>query len=591
MYNCRNLDGGIELLRTDFRVHCSTQMHFVYQGVAGVLIALFAVGTPVWLVRMMMLRMGEYSASSDSDRFVARRVADELKIDDKQAMEAIRDVSTGREYSFLVNAYKSRYFYWEGVDMVRKLMLVGMLVVAGRGSAAQLFLAVCVSCTALVLQVTLQPYKHWEDNVFKALVEVHIFLVVTVSLVLKFLGTDAGYQEAIDEAIYDYILLGSFVVAIPIGLVWTVCAKRSMMRASLRERAVVGEDEESMMQAKQRAVRLLHLGLTSNDDMRLLSAYFGRLENMVNKWSHVFISYRVAADRELARRLYDELSALTIEETGQKLRVYLDQERLEDGQRWDSGFMEGLTKSWVFVPIVSVGSVRPMLQLSDESDWCDNVLLEWTAALELHQRGRVKSVLPLLASQNSFFADAKDAFGGIDALPTHVSAATMEQVTMHLQETTGDSSVTGLGELLQQASGQPEPTVQGVVQSLLKFQGIKVTESGAGAAHGHGQLSVGMADLSECLSRVQGTVSACLKRVGMEDSDSGGGGASAGSQRSSGKASALSRLGSRLASTVSSGKGGEWEQDGGGGMEIQFGGAEGGDGGGGGGGGLYLASS
>ena len=81
---------------------------------------------------------------------------------------------------------------------------------------------------------------------------------------------------------------------------------------------------------------------------------------------------------------------------------------------------------------------------------------------------------------------------------------------MHLQETTGDGSVTGLGELLQQASGQPEPTVQGVVQSLLKFQGIKVTESGAGAAHGHGQLSVGMADLSECLSRVQGTVSACL---------------------------------------------------------------------------------
>ena len=58
---------------------------------------------------------------------------------------------------------------------------------------------------------------------------------------------------------------------------------------------------------------------------------------------------------------------------------------------------ERLAKSWVFVPIVSVGSVRPMTQLSDESDWCDNVLLEWTAALELHQRGRVKSVLPLLA--------------------------------------------------------------------------------------------------------------------------------------------------------------------------------------------------
>ena len=161
---------------------------------------------------------------------------------------------------------------------------------------------------------------------------------------------------------------------------------------------------------------------------------------------------------------------------------------------------------------------------------------------------------------------------------------------MHLQETTGDSSVAGLGELLQQASGQPEPTVQAVVQSLLKFQGIKVTESGAGAAHSHGHLSVGMADLGECVGRVRATVSSCLKRVGMEDSGSGGD-APAGSQRSSRKASALSRLGSRLASTVSSGKGGEWEHGGACGMEIQFGGAEGGDGRGGGGGGLYLASS
>jgi hypothetical protein len=44
----------------------------------------------------------------------ARRVADELKLDDRVAADAIRDVTTGREYSFLVNAYKPRFYYWEG---------------------------------------------------------------------------------------------------------------------------------------------------------------------------------------------------------------------------------------------------------------------------------------------------------------------------------------------------------------------------------------------------------------------------------------------------------------------------------------------
>ena len=45
---------------------------------------------------------------------------------------------------------------------IRKLILVGLLVLAGRGSVAQLFVAVVVSVTLLALQLVLQPYKHTE---------------------------------------------------------------------------------------------------------------------------------------------------------------------------------------------------------------------------------------------------------------------------------------------------------------------------------------------------------------------------------------------------------------------------------------------
>ena len=61
----------------------------------------------------MARRMRDYAGASASERFVARRVADELKLADRVAADAIRDVTTGREYSFLVNAYKPRYYYWE----------------------------------------------------------------------------------------------------------------------------------------------------------------------------------------------------------------------------------------------------------------------------------------------------------------------------------------------------------------------------------------------------------------------------------------------------------------------------------------------
>jgi len=247
--------------------------------------------------------------------------------------------------------------------MVRKLCLVGMLVVAGRGSVAQLFLAVVISFMTFSLQITLQPYKHAEDNLFKAAVEVHIFLLVSVALVLKCLRYgDGAADEVLPIGFYDTVLIGSFIVGIPAGFAATICAKRRMMEQVLQEPAAVGPDGDDSATAKRRAIRLLHLGLTTNEDMRLLTAYFAKLDAMVNKMTHVFISYRTGSDRQLARRLYEQLSEMTIDETGQRVRVYLDQTRLEDGQRWDAGFMNGLAHSWVFVPIVSAGTEAPLAQ-------------------------------------------------------------------------------------------------------------------------------------------------------------------------------------------------------------------------------------
>ena len=157
IFNCRVLDKDLQVLRMDYRVDCQSPTHQQARIVAGLMIVVFAFGIPISMGILMVRRMREYSSSAGSDRFMARRVADELKITDVEAADAIRDVSTGREYSFLVNAYKPRYYFWEGVDMVRKLVLVGFLVLVGRGSVFQLFVAVLVSCMSLVLQVHLAP--------------------------------------------------------------------------------------------------------------------------------------------------------------------------------------------------------------------------------------------------------------------------------------------------------------------------------------------------------------------------------------------------------------------------------------------------
>jgi hypothetical protein len=52
-----------------------------------------------------------------------------------------------------------------------------------------------------------------------------------------------------------------------------------------------------------------------------------------------------------------------------------------------------------------------MVNLGRQEDWSDYMLVEWAAALELHQRGRVKAVLPLLVGETDFWSEAHAAFG------------------------------------------------------------------------------------------------------------------------------------------------------------------------------------
>ena len=67
---------------------------------------------------------------------------------------------------------------------------------------------------------------------------------------------------------------------------------------------------------------------------------------------------------------------------------------LKDGGRFDMQFMKGMLGSSVVTPLLSWDALKRMTVLTPSSP-CDNVLLEWTLALELHGCLGIK-VMPLL---------------------------------------------------------------------------------------------------------------------------------------------------------------------------------------------------
>jgi len=74
--------------------------------------------------------------------------------------------------------YEPRYLYWEAVDMFRKLALVGVVLIVGRGTVAQLCAAIMIAFGFFAMHIKTWPYKVDQDNLFRAATELHVFIVI-----------------------------------------------------------------------------------------------------------------------------------------------------------------------------------------------------------------------------------------------------------------------------------------------------------------------------------------------------------------------------------------------------------------------------
>lgn len=118
-------------------------------------------------------------------------------------------------------------------------------------------------------------------------------------------------------------------------------------------------------------------------------------EPITSSWcGRVFLSYRVATDQQLVESIFDKLRA-------EHINVWWDAECLEFGEKWEQGFVDGLRRCDIFVPVMSKAALAPFSELTGSSR-CDNVLLEYRLAIELmHPRGRIRSILPIFVGELS----------------------------------------------------------------------------------------------------------------------------------------------------------------------------------------------
>jgi len=117
----------------------------------------------------------------------------------------------------------------------------------------------------------------------------------------------------------------------------------------------------------------------------------------------VFLGYRVDADADLVERLYYQLKAAGVD-------VWWDKECLPGGQPWEQSFLDALSSSDVFVPVLSKAALAKFALLTPESA-CDNVLLEHRMALELKERGDLRLIFPVFVGERDTHAQLGEIYG------------------------------------------------------------------------------------------------------------------------------------------------------------------------------------
>ena len=90
-------------------------------------------------------------------------------------------------YGQLYSHYEDGYWYWEIIEMLRKVFLCGGLLTVAAGTSFQIVVALLVQFFYILIITRLMPYKHLHDDVVQLIGSVQLFLTLVAGLMLKLL--------------------------------------------------------------------------------------------------------------------------------------------------------------------------------------------------------------------------------------------------------------------------------------------------------------------------------------------------------------------------------------------------------------------
>ena len=208
-FHCRRLSPTLAVLHADYSVECYTWFGAWFAcavfAACGILFVSFGVPVYYWY------KMREaFNWQMNLIHLPLESLAHQSRI---QAYCRFRD-----QFDFIAGGYKPECYSAEPIDLIRKLILGGLIMFVEPGTVAQNFISMVLSGAFLLIHARQYAYPFDGCNLLKLLCECQILIVISICLILRM---DSGTLDAEGFGKSDYHILMVGLLAItmlPAGL-------------------------------------------------------------------------------------------------------------------------------------------------------------------------------------------------------------------------------------------------------------------------------------------------------------------------------------------------------------------------------------
>ena len=206
-----SFDDGRAVLAADYSISCKTDRWRAFAAYAGVMVAVYPVGI-VCLFTALLCRhrdaidppLGAHGKRPHSlaealtvDRSERCSLAERCKHASRHENEKLKSIR------FLFVHYLPKYWYFEPIESVRRLLVTAIAVTVQPGSSTQLAFGLLTSILSLLLYAALQPFIHHADNNLAILAATILTLTTFSGLLLS--------SDVVEDDGWSLLGMGTFL--------------------------------------------------------------------------------------------------------------------------------------------------------------------------------------------------------------------------------------------------------------------------------------------------------------------------------------------------------------------------------------------